>query len=278
MGNTQTHRGGRRSGGRQSRDTQAGPRGPGASSPPASRGPQGAWPRPANNPAVGPAATLGPRTPFEAGTQPVPPLPPVNPASNGRGKPAPDPLRKGNNGNGASRPADRRRTPRDPFASPPPGAAALPAWSENGGHHGGVPPTPPAPLVHLHGANGHLALDPPPADTETDAAAPTSAPDVESWTPRSERSSRAAHAEREHEPLRPGVRGEVGPLIEALHALFERDRAIASLGTSTRCGICYLHYARTDLVYREAEGFYACASCAQSLGSALLNMVRRQQK
>jgi hypothetical protein len=80
------------------------------------------------------------------------------------------------------------------------------------------------------------------------------------------------------EELRPEVRGAIGPLIDALHDIFERDRAVASQGTSTRCGICYLHYPLADLTYREAEGFYVCAGCAQAMGSTQLFMVRRQQR
>lgn len=91
--------------------------------------------------------------------------------------------------------------------------------------------------------------------------------------------TRAEHEEHgEHAPLRPEVRGEVGPLIDSLRGLFERDRAIASQGGTTRCGICYLHYALVDLEYREEEGFYVCRACARSLGSVRLPMVRRQQR
>lgn len=93
------------------------------------------------------------------------------------------------------------------------------------------------------------------------------------------RSMRAEHDDRgDHPPLRPEVRGEVGPLIDALHGLFEQDRAIASQGGTTRCGICYLHYALADLEYREAEGYYVCHACARALGTARLPMVRRQQR
>src|SRR5579872_3035055 len=58
------------------------------------------------------------------------------------------------------------------------------------------------------------------------------------------RPPRAEHTDRgDHPPLRPEVRGEVGPLIDALRGLFEQDRAVASQGGTTRCGICYLHFS-----------------------------------
>lgn len=82
---------------------------------------------------------------------------------------------------------------------------------------------------------------------------------------------------RERE-IRPEVRGELAPLIDALRELFQRDRAVASQGNSTRCGICYLHFTMAELEYREAEGFYVCAGCKQALTRASLPMIRRQQR
>lgn len=82
----------------------------------------------------------------------------------------------------------------------------------------------------------------------------------------------------DREPVRPEVRGDVGPLIDALHELFARDRSVASQGGTTRCGICYLHYPVAELEYREAEGYYVCLSCARAMGQTLLPMVRRQQR
>jgi hypothetical protein len=124
-------------------------------------------------------------------------------------------------------------------------------------HFAVVPPTHPAGVSNgTNGTNG----------SGNGAEAPN-------W-PRTDRGQDRA----ERPPLRPGVRGEVGTLIEALHEIFERDRATASQGNAARCGICYLHHPRADLVYREAEGFYVCPTCAALLGAAELNMVRRQQK
>jgi hypothetical protein len=77
---------------------------------------------------------------------------------------------------------------------------------------------------------------------------------------------------------REDVRGAVGGLIDALHELFTQDRAVATQGGSSRCGLCYLHFPIGELVYRESEGFYVCQACERALGSARVNMVRRQQK
>lgn len=80
-----------------------------------------------------------------------------------------------------------------------------------------------------------------------------------------------------HEPFRTESRGEVGELIDTLHELFAQDRAMASQGSSARCGICYLHFPLSALEYREAEGFYVCAGCKRALGHNPLMMIRRQQ-
>jgi hypothetical protein len=103
---------------------------------------------------------------------------------------------------------------------------------------------------------------------------------VEGRAPRAANGASAAALGYEHvrEPLRAEVRGALGPFIESLREVFERDRGLASQGNSTRCGICYLHFTMTDLLYREDEGFYVCPGCAHTLGSAPLVMVRRQQR
>lgn len=77
---------------------------------------------------------------------------------------------------------------------------------------------------------------------------------------------------------RADVRGPVGDLIDVLHDLFVRDRAVASQGGISRCGICYLHYPLGELVYHDSEGFYVCQTCERALGGARVNMVRRQQR
>lgn len=116
---------------------------------------------------------------------------------------------------------------------------------------------------------------------------------------RSERSERGDHVERPERVERPAivseppldedesleytgprsdVRGNVGSLIDSLHEVFTHDRAIASQGGASRCGVCYLHFPVGELIYRDAEGFYVCQSCAHALGSARVPMVRRQQR
>jgi hypothetical protein len=67
-------------------------------------------------------------------------------------------------------------------------------------------------------------------------------------------------------------------MLTSLHELFAQDRQVASQQESKRCGICYLYFAPEELQYRESEGFYACAGCAQALGKQTLPMIRRQQK
>ena len=75
------------------------------------------------------------------------------------------------------------------------------------------------------------------------------------------------------------VRGDVGPLIDDLKSVFQRDRATASAsGGGTRCGICYLHFVLDELEYRDDEGYYVCGRCAQALGAARVPMVRRQKR
>src|SRR5262249_22811286 len=85
-------------------------------------------------------------------------------------------------------------------------------------------------------------------------------------------------SETRDKEVRPEVRGEFASLIDALKELFQHDRAVASQGSSTRCGICYLHFVVADLEYREAEGFYICSNCKQALARATLPMIRRQQR
>lgn len=71
---------------------------------------------------------------------------------------------------------------------------------------------------------------------------------------------------------------DIDDLIASLHELFELDRQTASQPDSTRCGICYMHFSVSSLVYREEEGFYICKGCEHTLGRQKLPMLRRQQK
>ncbi|MBX5449949.1 hypothetical protein [Thermogemmatispora sp.] len=74
-----------------------------------------------------------------------------------------------------------------------------------------------------------------------------------------------------------GAAFDLNGLIAELRALFERDRQIASLPDSTRCGICYLHYRLSELRWRE-EGFYICRECERLLGEQPMPMLRKQQR
>ena len=71
---------------------------------------------------------------------------------------------------------------------------------------------------------------------------------------------------------------DIEELIASLHELFALDRQTASQQDSTRCGICYMHFSVSSLVYREEEGFYICKNCERTLGKQKLPMLRRQQK
>ena len=70
----------------------------------------------------------------------------------------------------------------------------------------------------------------------------------------------------------------IDDLIASLHELFALDRQTASQPDSTRCGICYMHFSASTLVYREEEGFYVCRGCERALGKQTVPMIRRQQK
>ncbi len=72
--------------------------------------------------------------------------------------------------------------------------------------------------------------------------------------------------------------GELSEMFATLRDLFVQDRANASRPDAARCGICYLTFPRDHLVYREAEGYYACPECARALNGARLPMLRRQRK
>ncbi len=131
---------------------------------------------------------------------------------------------------------------------------------------------PRGPMPYAPGTRAHMA---PQENTGQNGADPAyRAPGPSARTSRFERD----RDHGEHEPLRPEVRGDVGPLIDSLRDVFVQDRSIASQGGTTRCGICYLHFPIAELEYREDEGYYVCTRCARSLGHTRLPMVRRQQR
>jgi hypothetical protein len=86
------------------------------------------------------------------------------------------------------------------------------------------------------------------------------------------------HSERERLAMRPEIRGELGPLIDDLHSLFEREIASAKQPASARCGICYLHFPIATMEYRESDGFYICQACDQAMRGKPLRMIRRQPR
>jgi hypothetical protein len=291
MSNAHTNRSGRRLNGRRGRTGQGGPRGPSANGRPAASPPAPQQTTPAN------LATLPGRT------SPPPAATPTTQVARGGTAPAregsrgrPDTAQQwGSRDGGRARSGAEHGQPPAFAVAPAPaqvqplrplGAARADEWKRT------VPPTVRESLPRpgeapgngempgvqryehpredlRHGSNGtHTA---PPAPVHAAEVSPNGVP--EGPPPRRERAE-----PREHGPLRPESRGEVGTLIDALHSVFEQDRATASQSNSARCGICYLHFRQDELVYREAEGFYVCDGCVQALGTQQIVMVRRQQR
>jgi hypothetical protein len=71
---------------------------------------------------------------------------------------------------------------------------------------------------------------------------------------------------------------ELSDMFATLRDLFVHDRANAARADAARCGICYLTFPREQLVYREAEGYYACQECVAGMNGTHLPMLRRQRK
>lgn len=188
---------------------------------------------------------------------------------------------------------DHPNPPSPPSGSPP---------HHHGAPHEYAPPPPPpgrpaprGPVPYAPGMRIHQAPPPPPeartrqqpsgpaerAREVSDESAHVPEDGADGGTPLTwpARNANGEQLDRgDRQPLRPAVRGEVGPLIESLKSLFEKDRATASQSNSTRCGLCYLHFTIAELEYRDAEGYYVCANCAHGLGSQQLPMVRKQQR
>lgn len=163
----------------------------------------------------------------------------------------------------------RDTTPRPPLARPRMGEAGQPylprgANGHQNGYHNGH--------THDRATEPPMAVEPPHRSDRFVLANRAGAND---WR-EDERDEQYEGGERPARQL--DVRGEVGSLIDSLHALFADNRAVASQGGVARCGICYLYFRVGDLTYREQEGFYVCASCASALGATRLPMVRRQQR
>ncbi len=79
----------------------------------------------------------------------------------------------------------------------------------------------------------------------------------------------------QHTPTPPS---ELSEMFATLRALFVQDRSNAARPDAARCGVCYLTFSRDQLVYREAEGYYACPACLDGLNGTHLPMLRRQRK
>lgn len=143
------------------------------------------------------------------------------------------------------------------------GQTARPSFSSSNGAHNGFKPAQPP--------------EPPVARMEEDDWDESEAEPVTGANPLVRPTTYNGSETRDKE-IRPEARGEFAPLIDTLKEMFQHDRAVASQGNSTRCGICYLHFAVSELEYRETEGFYICPNCKQSLARATLPMIRRQQR
>ena len=167
-------------------------------------------------------------------------------------------------------PPMRTEAPSGPYRPP---FAVAPSSNGNGNGQAARPPF--AQSNGAHNGFKHVQPEQPPVRVEEDdwdESEPTTGanPLVRTYSHNG--------SETHNTEVRPEVRGEFAPLIDSLKELFQHDRAVASQGNSTRCGICYLHFTVTQLEYREAEGFYICAGCKQALARSTLPMIRRQQR
>jgi hypothetical protein len=103
-------------------------------------------------------------------------------------------------------------------------------------------------------------------------------------TPKAASTNGDQHNSDNHTPGRhitqqtPTPPGELSEMFATMRALFVQDRANGSRTDAARCGVCYLTFPRDELVYREAEGFYACPACEQALRNGTLPMIRRQRR
>ncbi len=154
---------------------------------------------------------------------------------------------------------------------------------------GDPPPTRAAPPRAMNKA------EPPPARANIQPAPePRPAPQAQSSPPTSQPAPPSAAAtppqEREPAPVpvataprhisqhTPTPPSELTEFLQSLRELFVADRANGSRSDATRCGICYLTFARDELTYREEDGCYLCARCAAALGHQHIPMLRRQRR
>jgi hypothetical protein len=302
VGNTHTHRGGRRSNARRPSGVEGGPRGPRPNGPaPAGPPPPGHPARPAPTAHLGHFAQVPQDRPSDSrpssrhhppaapSARSAPPRDGARPRSGGPRRPSSANIEGHQHGPDPAQPPFTVFESSAPHVEEDESAGSSPGQSWNGHASpydlpSAEPGSHPRPVRHAQVDGAHTNHQHPPyghqpfpsALHEGTGVSRASSPAAEGWAPRYDRAEHLARQDRE--PLRLESRGDIGPLIDDLKAVFERDRTIASQGASARCGICYLHFNLSDLEYREAEGHYVCSACARALGTSHVAMVRRQQR
>lgn len=158
------------------------------------------------------------------------------------------------------------------------GTSAANSYQAPAAASGASSATPPAPAAP-GSPSGRVSGAPKPADRRHEPVSRDASDDAgEGEVPATWRADRTPSVENStRELLRPEVRAGLGALIDSLHELFARDRAVASQA-GIRCGICYLHFPKEELEYRDEEGYYVCGNCKEALARERLNMVRRQHR
>lgn len=159
---------------------------------------------------------------------------------------------------------------------PPSAALQLPA-NERPATPATPPPapiTPPAKAISEIKEDLPAPVTPAPPSPLIGPVSATAAP-----PPRAAQNGNGDHHTQKHISQRtPTPPGELSEMFATMRALFAHDRTLGARGDAARCGICYLTFPREQLVYREADGFYACPDCDTALSHTSLPMLRRQRK
>ena len=113
------------------------------------------------------------------------------------------------------------------------------------------------------------------AENEPPAPSPVVAP---APVPKSATSTGEMHPTKHISQRTPTPPSELSEMFATMRALFVQDRTNGSRTDAARCGVCYLTFARDQLVYREEEGFYACPDCQTALNNGTLPMLRKQRR